>query len=121
VRKLLCITGLALASLTSFAATPSLGSLKVRIDQDFRAGLAVLPAGNYSIRPLGIGAEQPFLFESETGPSVLVSTMRCSAPSIVDAGKPSVVLNREGDSATVMTRFTFGGSDAVFCVINPTK
>lgn len=121
MRKLICIAALAVASLTSFAATPNLGSLKVHLDEAFRAGQTVLPAGEYSIRPLGIANEQLiFHLEANGGASVLVPVMRCYAPSLNSGGKPGVVLQRE-DGGLVMTRIAFGGSDTALCLINASE
>jgi hypothetical protein len=90
-------------------------SLRVNVDQSFRAGQADLPAGAYSIRVLTLANGQPSLeFTSARGHSVLVPAAHFTVEE--EAKESRLVFDHE-DGSLVLHRIwvagTLGGFDII--------
>lgn len=71
--------------------------MKARFEQSFAVGQSWLPAGEYRIRTVDVGGDQPVLmFEGEYG-SVLVVVNRYRDDSRVSSAKPEAVLRMENN------------------------
>ena len=103
VTTLVALTGCAVFGAAPFQA------LKVHIPEAVRVAQSELPAGDYTVRYVDIGADMPVLsFEPEKGNTILVSAMRIQLLNGETSGKSSLVFEKTGGNLS-LARVTVEG------------